>query len=46
MVTVANNRVYEKVLREGSATRRTGRRTPKKRDAAVIDLASRRAARK
>jgi hypothetical protein len=44
-VTVANNRVYEKVLREGSASRRTGRRTPK-RGAAVIDLASRRATRR
>jgi hypothetical protein len=46
-VTVANNRVYEKVLRPGSTTGRTRRRTPKRAaGAAVIDLAARRAARR
>jgi len=47
-VTVTNNRVYEKVLREGSTTAGPSqRRTPKKRSgAAVIDLASHRASRR
>lgn len=45
-VTVANNRVHEKVLREGSTPRKPQRRTPKRTGAAVIDLASHRAARR
>ena len=46
-VTVANNRVHEKVLRAGRATRKqpAARRT-KRKGAAVIDLAERRASRR
>ena len=45
-VTVANNRVYEKVLREGGSVRKPARRRPKGEGAAVIDLAARRASRR
>jgi len=45
-ITVANNRVHEKVLRAGRAARKPApRRTPRK-GAAVIDLAERRASRR
>ena len=45
-ISVANNRVHEKVLRAGSAARKPQRRTPKRTGAAVIDLAERRASRR
>jgi hypothetical protein len=45
-ISVANNRVHEKVLRQGGAARKPAvRRTPR-RGAAVIDLAERRASRR
>ena len=46
-VTVANNRVYEKVLRDGSAARiARSARTTRQSGAAVIDLAAHRASRR
>jgi hypothetical protein len=45
-VTVANNRIHERVLREGRADRRRGRRRRTRGDATVIDLAERRSRRR
>ena len=46
-ISVANNRVHEKVLRAGRATRKPAQRDVRRgRGAAVIDLAERRASRR